>query len=156
MTEAKFTQEDHALAMTCAVEIEIDARPGVIWNLLTDAVGFPRWNSTVTGIDGEIRDGARIRLHVPGTRRTFTPRVSIAQPGRLMTWSDGFDPLFKGVRVFEVRERGGAASEFRMRERFSGVAFALLRRSMPDFGPIFTAYANDLRREAERTAHSTN
>jgi hypothetical protein len=30
--------------------------------------------------------------------------------------------------------------------------FALTKRMLPDFRPIFEAYANDLRREAERIA----
>jgi len=60
----------------CSVEVNIRASAPVIWRLLTDAKGFPRWNSTITGIDGEIRDGEQLRLHVPGTERTFTPRVS--------------------------------------------------------------------------------
>ena len=34
----------------------------------------------------------------------------------------------------------------------SGAMFALTKRMLPDFRPIFEAYANDLRREAERIA----
>jgi hypothetical protein len=41
-----------------------------------------------------------------------------------------------------------------MEERFSGVMFALTKGMLPDFRPIFEAYANDLKREAERVAHS--
>lgn len=40
-----------------------------------------------------------------------------------------------------------------MEERFSGLVFALVKRTLPDFRPIFQAYANDLKREAERIAH---
>jgi len=42
-----------------------------VWALLTDADGFPRWNSTVTQIEGEIREGGPLRVHVPDllTRR---------------------------------------------------------------------------------------
>ena len=62
--------------MTCGVEVNIRANPETVWSLLTDAKGFPRWNSTVTSIDGQILEGERLRLHVPGTNRTFTPKVS--------------------------------------------------------------------------------
>jgi len=66
--------------MSCLVEINIQARAESIWKILTDARDFPRWNSMITRIEGEIRDGARLRLHVPGTDRTFAPLVAdIAQ-----------------------------------------------------------------------------
>jgi hypothetical protein len=40
-----------------------------------------------------------------------------------------------------------------MKEHVSGVVFALTRGMLPDFRPIFEAYASDLKREAERIAH---
>jgi hypothetical protein len=123
-----------------------------VWRLLTDAEAFPGWNSTVTRIDGEIREGGRLRIHVPGTTRTFTPTVSCFEPVARMTWSGGVAPLFKGVRTFQLRPIGAAATLFCMEERFSGVIFALAQRAMPDFGPIFEQYASDLKQAAERQA----
>ena len=41
-----------------------------------------------------------------------------------------------------------------MEEQFSGVVFALVKGSLPDFGPIFERYASDLKREAERSPRS--
>lgn len=138
--------------MTCRVEVDIRANPEKIWSLLTDAKSFPRWNSTVTGIDGQIGDGARLKIHVPGTSRTFTPTVSGFVPARQMIWSDGANGIFKGVRTFQLEPEHNGSTKFVMEERFSGVVFALTRRMLPDFQPIFEAYANDLKREAERLA----
>ena len=152
MSEPKFTQENSALAMTCQVEINIQAKPDVLWNLLTDAKRYPAWNSTITNIEGEIREGERLRLHVPGTKRTFTPKVSGVVPGQRMVWSDGLKPLFKGVRTFALSSCGNNSTDFVMRERFSGIVFAMTKSMLPDFRPIFEAYANDLKREAERVA----
>jgi hypothetical protein len=104
----------------------------------------------VTGIDGEIRDGERIRVRVLGTERTFTPRISGFVPNRRMTWAGGVPGVFNGVRTFELTALDDDSTDFTMRERFSGLVFALVKRSMPDFGPIFEAYANDLKGEAER------
>jgi hypothetical protein len=150
MAESRFTQTRSALAMTCRVEVNIQAGAATVWALLTDATGFPRWNSTVTGIEGEIREGERLRLHVPGTKRTFTPRVSSVVPERSMVWSDGIAPIFRGVRTFTLTPHDGRSTDFTMEEHFSGVMFALVKGMLPDFGPIFEAYANDLKREAER------
>ena len=152
MSESRFKQSTSAFAMTCEVEVIIRANQEIVWSLLTDAKGFPRWNSTVIGIDGEIREGQRLRLRVPGTSRTFTPKVSGVLPLRAMTWSDGVAGIFKGVRTFALTPRNNTSTDFVMEEHFSGVVFALVRGMLPDFRPIFEAYANDLKREAERIA----
>jgi hypothetical protein len=36
-----------------------------------------------------------------------------------------------------------------MQERFSGLLFPIIGRLLPDFGPVFLSFANDLKREAE-------
>jgi hypothetical protein len=156
MKDLTFTQTNSAFAMACRVEANIQVPAGIVWDLLTDANAFPRWNSTVTGIEGQIREGERLRVHVPGTSRTFTPKVSGVVPAQCMTWSDGVAPLFKGVRTFELKQRSDGSTDFTMKERFSGVLFATVKGHMPDFRPIFEAYAGDLKREAERIAKEGN
>jgi hypothetical protein len=135
MEQPTITKARGAFSMGCCVELNISANPATIWNVLTDAEGFPRWNSTVTAVEGQIREGERLRLHVPGTDRT--------------TWTGGFAPIFKGVRTFELRPRNDGSTDFAMKERFSGVILPLVKGSMPDFGPVFERYASDLKREAE-------
>ena len=154
MNQARFTRTNSVFAMTCAVGVRIQASPDIVWSLLTDAKGFPRWNSTVTGIEGEIREGERLRLHVPGTKRIFTPKVSGVVPARRMMWGDGLAGVFKGVRTFVLAPLDSGSTDFRMEEHFSGAVFALVKGMLPDFRPIFEAYANDLKREAERIAQS--
>jgi len=149
-TEIEFAQVKNIFSMTCRVEVKIHTNPEVIWALLNDAKGFSRWNSTVTGIDGEIREGEKIRIHVPGTDRTFTPKVSGVVANRRMTWSDGVVPIFRGSRNFELRPRDGGSTDFIMEERFDGLVFAMIKNKLPDFRPIFKSYAMDLKREAER------
>ena len=150
MQEPKVTQTHGAFTLVCAVEVHIRAHVALLWRLLTDAQGFARWNSTVSGIEGQIREGERLRLHVPGVARTFTPRVSGVVPPERMTWTSGCAPLFKGVRTFTLSPRADGSTDFAMAERFSGLLVPLLKGVLPDFGPLFARYANDLQREAER------
>ena len=154
MNEPTITKTRSTFSLSCRVDVNIGARAAVVWHLLTDAQRFPTWNSTVTGIEGQIREGERLRLHVPGTTRTFTPKVSDVMPNERMTWSDGVAPLFRGVRTFSLRPRDDGSTDFTMEEQFSGVVFALVKGSLPDFGPIFERYASDLKREAERRPSS--
>ena len=149
MNEPRVTQLRGVFSLTCRVELSIEATAERIWSLLTDANGFPRWNSTVSRIEGQIREGEKLRVHVPGTDRTFTPRVSGVVLNQRMTWTGGFFPLFKGVRTFELRLGGGGSTDFVLDERFSGLMLPLVKGSLPDFGPVFERYANDLKHEAE-------
>jgi hypothetical protein len=150
MTESpKVTKDGSAFSMTCAVEVDIHAPADVIWKLLTSAKDFPRWNSTVTSIEGEIREGERLKLRVPDVDRTFSPKVSRLVPKESMVWSDGFAPMFQGVRTFELAARKDGTTGFTMHERFSGLMLPLIKGSLPDFGPMFERYAQDLKREAE-------
>jgi hypothetical protein len=147
MNGPKVTQTQRAFFLACRVEVNIRANATVIWGLLTHAQDFSRWNSTVSSIEGQIREGERLRLHVPGTDRTFTPKVSGVVANERMAWTGGFAPLFKGVRTFALRQRDDASTDFAMEERFSGLMLPFARRSMPDFGPVFERYANDLKRK---------
>jgi len=152
MPEPKVTQTHGTFSMACRVEVNIRAKPESIWKLLTDAKDFPRWNSTVSAIEGEIREGEQLRVRIPRTERTFTPKVSDVVPGECMTWTGGFAPMFKGVRTFRLRPGNDGSTDFAMEERFSGLMLPLAKGSLPDFGLIFERYANDLKREAERTS----
>ena len=150
MTKPAITRERGIFSLFCRVDVTVRAGAERVWALLTDAAGFPRWNSTVTRIEGEIREGGTLRVHVPGTSQVFTPRISHVVANECMTWTGGWSPVFKGVRTFELRSRPDGTTDFSMAERFSGLLIPLVGRSMPDFGPVFTRYADDLRREAER------
>lgn len=143
------------LWLAWTVEVDIVAPAATVWALLTDAEGFPRWNSTVTRIDGRIAEGERLRLHVPGTERTFTPTVTDVVPLERMSWIGGIAPLFKGVRRFTLTVSKEGATKFSMAERFSGLMVPLAARAMPDLGPVFERFALDLKREAEGNRTST-
>lgn len=133
------------------VSVDIAATPERVWGLLTDAAGFPRWNSTVTRIEGAIEPGATLAIRVPISSRVFTPKVIVFEPNRRMVWQDGAAPMFQGVRDYNVI-RTDAGVSFTMTETFSGVMLPLIVGSLPDFVPVFTQFAADLKRAAEQSA----
>lgn len=156
MDEPKYSQRQNMFSLTCGVAVNVRAGAEVVWNILTDAENFPRWNSTVTAVEGQIREGERLRLRVPGTSRVFAPKVSGFVANRQMIWTGGFAPVFKGVRVFELRPRNERSTDFVMEENFSGLMLPLIKKSLPDFRPVFERYASDLRNEAERVDAERN
>ncbi len=148
--KAKAKKTGGIFRMHCTISTIIQARPARIWALLTDAAGFPRWNSTVTSIEGDIAEGQTLKLKVPTAgQRVFKPKVSIVEPERSMIWSDGMAPMFKGVRTFSLVPIGDDSTEFSMKEEFSGLMLPLIKGSLPDFAPVFEAYAEDLKCAAE-------
>src|SRR5262245_48491545 len=150
MNAMRITTTRSVFSMTCRVDARIQAQASRVWALLTDPRDFPRWNSTVASIDGEIRDGARLKIRVPGSDRVFTPTISGVVPEAHMTWTGGVIGLFSGIRTFDLEPASSASTAFAMEERFSGLMLPLVRRFLPDFGEIFERYADDLKREAER------
>jgi len=148
--KAKAVKSSRAFRMDCAIRTTINASPDHIWSFLTDARGFPRWNTTVTSLEGQIAAGQTLELRVPSAPgRIFRPKVARLEPGRLMIWSDGMAPMFKGVRTFSLTPNPDGTTEFAMTEELSGLMLPMIKRSLPDFAPVFETYAEDLRRAAE-------
>lgn len=150
-TSPKAIQHRATFRFSCEIACNIAADPTRVWSLLTNAEDFPRWNSTVTSLKGPIREGEKLALTVPAAPgRTFTPRVTKLEPNAAMEWSDGMAPMFKGVRTFTLTPKPDGSTDFAMVEVLSGLMLPMIRGSLPDFGPVFEAYATDLKNEAER------
>ncbi len=139
MKTAIITHSRGIFSMTCCVTLNIGASAAAHLELADRANGFPRWNSTVTRVEGQIREGERLRLHVPGTDRTFTPRVSGVVSDKGMTWTGGFTPMFKGVRTFELKACDDGSTEFAMEERFSGLMLPLSKVRCQTSAPCLSA-----------------
>jgi uncharacterized protein YndB with AHSA1/START domain len=134
--------------------IAIAAPAGTVWALLTDAAGYPVWNSTVARIEGRIAAGEKVTVHAkasPG--RAFPLRVSVFEPVTRMVWTGGMPlGLFSGTRVFTLTPALGGGVVFTMQEGFAGLLAGLITRSIPDLQPAFDTFAADLKRAAERAA----
>lgn len=135
---------ESAFSLRYAVRATIDAPPSRVWAKLTDAEGFPAWNSTVTSIEGPIELGKKLAIRVPIAKdRVFTPKVVELEPERRMVWQDGFFPMFQGTRTFTLTA-AGEKTEFEMVEVFRGVMLPMIKGSLPDFAPVFDTYVEDL------------
>lgn len=137
-----------------SARISIRATPERVWELLTDAAGYTRWNNTVEKIEGKIARGERITVHAkinPG--RAFPVMVTEFDAPRRMVWTGGMPlGLFKGERVFMLTPGSIDGVEFSMREEYSGLMAGLIGRSIPDLQPAFDEFAGDLKRAAEMGA----
>jgi hypothetical protein len=130
----------------------IEASPEAIWAILTNAAGYPEWDPGVDRIEGRIAPGEKITAYTklsPG--RAFPAKVTEFVPGRKMTWTGGMPlGLFKGERSFTLTPQSNGATEFTLREVFSGPLLPLIGRSLPDLTATFEQFAAGLKRRAER------
>lgn len=129
----------------------IAATPDAIWEVLTDGGGYPSWNPSVARVEGRIALGERIKVFTKATPgRAFPVRVKEFVAGERMTWVGGMPlGLFKGQRTFTLAPQGDGATEFTMREVFSGPLGGLVGRSMPDLTEPFEQFASGLKDRAE-------
>jgi hypothetical protein len=134
-----------------ATSVTIRARPETIWALLTDAAGYPLWNSTVEKIDGRIAAGEIVTVYAKtAAGRAFPLRVTEFAPPQRMVWAGGMPlGLFTGARTFTLTPTADGEVGFAMREEYSGLLAPLITRSIIDLQPAFDTFAADLKRRAE-------
>jgi uncharacterized protein YndB with AHSA1/START domain len=128
-----------------AVSIDIKADKSIIWALLTNASDYPRWNSTVTSIDGTITKGGKIQLQSTlDPKRVFKLLVKEFEAGNKLVWGDAM-----GKRIYTLKSIGNGLTNFSMTEKIGGPLFLLFAKMIPSFDKSFEQFASDLKREAE-------
>ena len=134
-----------------SVSVHIEADAAIIWALLTNAADFPRWNSTVISISGNIQNGETIELKSTlDEKRTFKLKIKEFVPNQRLVWGD---PM--GSRVYSL-EKAGKGTQFKMSEKIGGPLFPLFASMIPSFDESFDKFAADLKKEAETIQRSKN
>lgn len=129
-----------------SVKITIRAEAAIVWAFLTNASDYPRWNSTVTSIEGTIAGGETIRLKSTlDAKRTFKLKVKEWVPQSRLVWGDG-----QGNRVYTITPAGDGTVVFAMTEKIGGLLFPMYAKMIPSFDAVFEQFAADLKKEAEK------
>jgi uncharacterized protein YndB with AHSA1/START domain len=127
------------------VATEIKADRNTIWSLITNAADYPKWNSTVISIAGEIAMGKTIVLKSTlAPTREFKLRVKEFDPPSRMIWGDAM-----GNRVYELTDKGNGIVLFTMTEKIGGPVFPLFAKLIPSFDAAFETFAKELKAAAE-------
>lgn len=127
------------------VSTVIRADEAIIWALLTNAADYPRWNSTVTSINGNIALDEKIVLRSTlDAKRSFKLKVKEFEPAKKLVWGDG-----KGKRTYTLKNNDDGTVTFTMHERIGGLMFPMYAKYIPSFDASFDAFAADLKKEAE-------
>ncbi|MBI1266174.1 MAG: SRPBCC domain-containing protein [Cryomorphaceae bacterium] len=133
-----------------AISIDIQADKHIIWALLSNASDYPRWNSTIISIEGNIEKGEKIRLKSTlDPKRVFKLSVKEFEPGSRLVWGDAM-----GKRIYTLQTNSIGTTNFSMNEKIGGPMFPLFSKLIPPFDQSFEKFANDLKSEAESIQNS--
>ena len=108
-------------------EIEIDATPEVVWDVLTAIERWPSWNPDVKtmSMEGPLDEGSVFRWKAgPGTITSTLRRV---EPPRLVAWT-GQTLGIRAVHFYRLEPRDGGTF-VRTEESYEGLVARLLRGS---------------------------
>ena len=112
-------------------QIEIEASPERVWEVLTDIPSFPEWNPFMRRGEGEFKAGERVKLFLkpPGAMgMTIKPRVLKAEPGIELRWLGHLlvPGLFDGEHYFLIEPTDEGRIRFVQGEKFGGLLVPLL------------------------------
>lgn len=128
--------------------ILINARSSTVWDIITDAGNYAVWNSGITEIDGDVRNGSTIWIRTTGNNRRHRLRVEQI-PGEVMTWTGGLPlGLFKTVRTFTLSSQA-AMTRLRVKEEITGPLAGLMGNTVQDREDAFTDYVRAVKERAE-------
>jgi hypothetical protein len=137
-------------------EIEINASPARVWEILADFARFPEWNPLVPEASGELRPGGRLRVRVvAGREMIFRPVVTAFEPQRVLAWRGVtlLGALFTGEHRFAIEPLSAEKVRFVHSEVFSGLLVPLLASTLErDARPAFERMNRALKARAEESA----
>ena len=148
--EGKATTTRKTFSRETSVITTIFADPAIVWALLTHASDVPRWNSTITSMKGEIREGGTVELKsILDEKRIFKLKVKEFVPEKRLVWGDAL-----GSRVYTLTRGDAGSTIFSMTEKIGGPLFPLFANSIPSFDESFERFAADLKKEGETIQNS--
>ena len=107
-------------------EIEINASPERVWEVLTDFRALGEWSPFVRSIDGRLDVGETLKVYIKASKgmgMTFKPTVLKAVAGQELRWLGRFlvPGLFDGEHYFIIEQLDGNRVRFIQGEIFTGL-----------------------------------
>jgi hypothetical protein len=114
-------------------EIEIEASPAQVWQLLTDFSRLPEWNPFMQQASGKLVQGEKMEVQLqppdsPGAK--IKPTLLKVEPNRELRWLGHLviPGLFDGEHIFTIEPLDEERVKFVQREEFTGILASLMLR----------------------------
>jgi uncharacterized protein YndB with AHSA1/START domain len=129
-------------------EIEVAAPPALVWEVLADAAGWPRWHPPIQRVEaaGPLEAGAAFAWSNRGTG--IRSRVALSRAPEVLAWT-GTASVAKAVHVWRLVPGVGGGTRVSVDETMDGPLFGWLYPKAKLDADV-EGWLADLRAEAER------
>ena len=136
-------------------EIEIDAPPERVWEVLTDFSSYEHWNPFLVKMGGQPVEKAKLiaTFKPPGGKQVrMRPRVLVSEPNRELRWLGRvwFPNIFDGEHSFVLEPLDGNRTRFIQHEKFKGILVGAFKKTLDRTQIGFEQMNEALKRRAER------
>jgi hypothetical protein len=137
-------------------QIDIDATPERVWQVLSEFSAYPEWNPFITRADGQAQPHSRLvmRMQPVGARgMTLRPTVVEATRGQRLSWRGrlGMPGVLDAEHSFTITAREDGGVRLSQDETFTGLLVPLIARSLDRHTlPAFDAMNAALKHRAEQ------
>ena len=136
-------------------EIQINASPTTVWNILTDFDDFSRWNPFIKEISGNIKVGSQIYVYIKppnSNAMKFKPKLLKYEPEKEIRWIGKFylPKLVDGEHSLSIKKLNNENILFVQKETFSGLLVPFISGLLKDTKTGFELMNNELKKEAEQ------
>ncbi|MFY0686777.1 MAG: SRPBCC domain-containing protein [Cyclobacteriaceae bacterium] len=117
-------------------EIEIDATPEQVWDVLIDLQHWQDWNPFIVSSEGKAEEGRKIKnTMVNGDKRmVFKPKVLTVDKYKEFKWQGHLliPGLFDGMHKFEIQQTAGGKVRVVQSEQFKGILTGMVLKRIGD------------------------
>ncbi len=131
--------------------VTINASPQAIWQILTDARGYPEWDTSMDHIEGDLALGQTVKFFTRLSSQAFPVKVTAFEPAKKMVLTGGMPlGLFKSERTHTLTPGVNGQTTFHTEEIFSGLLLPVFGKNIPDLTENFQGFAAALKKQAEK------
>jgi hypothetical protein len=117
---------------TLTSEIQIKAKPEVIWSVLTDFENYSEWNPFILSVTGEKDIGKKVTVSVKPVGKNpinFQTTILKFEKNKELRWRGKFfiKGLFDGEHYFILEENHDGYTLFTHGEQFSGLLVGIFK-----------------------------
>ena len=128
----------------------INASPETIWNILSNASGYPDWDSSMDHIEGKLALGETVKFFTKLSDQAFPVKVTAFEPGRKMVLTGGMPlGLFKSERTHTLTPGNNGQTTLHTKEIFSGLLLPVFGKNLPDLTENFEGFVTALKKQVE-------
>ena len=130
-------------------EVLVNSRPSTVWDILTDTSNVAVWESGITAIDGEMRNGGTIRIRTNRRQRRGLRMRVMQLPGEVMQCRAAL-PLGLLRRTFTVTLTPQAGrTHLRITHELTGLLSPLAGRTLPELPAVLQSFVDSVSKRAE-------